>query len=56
MSDPATDTRTNSNGLWRWLLGGLSAGGILLGLLIAAYAIGYHHGQNHPCEAAPEST
>ena len=48
MSDPATDTHTSSDGLWRWLLGGLSAGGIILGLLIAAYAIGYHRGQHHP--------
>jgi mono/diheme cytochrome c family protein len=52
MSDPATATHTSSDGLSRWLLGGLAAGGIILGLLIAAYAIGYHRGQHHPREAA----
>jgi mono/diheme cytochrome c family protein len=35
---------TSSEG--RWLLGGLAAGGIILGLLIAAYAIGYHRGEH----------
>jgi mono/diheme cytochrome c family protein len=53
MSDPAQATHTSSDGLWRWLLGGLAAGGVILGLLIAAYAIGYHRGQHHPREAAP---
>jgi mono/diheme cytochrome c family protein len=48
MSDDATATHTSSDGLWRWLLGGLAAGGIILGLLVAAYAIGYHRGQHHP--------
>ena len=33
------------DGLWRWLLGGLAGGGAVLGLLIGAYAIGYHRGQ-----------
>jgi mono/diheme cytochrome c family protein len=41
-----------SDGLWRWLLGGLAAGGVILGLLIAAYAIGYHRGQHQPRVAA----
>jgi mono/diheme cytochrome c family protein len=40
------DTNTTADGLWRWLLGGLAAGGIILGLLIAAYAIGYHRGEH----------
>ena len=35
------------DGLWRWLLGGLTAGGLILGLLIAAYAVGYHRGEHH---------
>ena len=52
MSDPATGTHPSSDGLWRWLLGGLAAGGVILGLLIAAYAIGYHRGQHHPSSAA----
>jgi mono/diheme cytochrome c family protein len=51
MNDDATDTHTSSDGLWRWLLGGLAAGGVILGLLIAAYAIGYHRGQLHPNSA-----
>jgi mono/diheme cytochrome c family protein len=55
MNDPATATHTRSDGLWRWLFGGLAAGGIILGLLIAAYAIGYHRGQHHP-RAATSST
>jgi mono/diheme cytochrome c family protein len=43
-----TQNGTNSTaaGLWRWLLGGLTAGGIILGLLIGAYAIGYHRGEH----------
>jgi mono/diheme cytochrome c family protein len=43
-----------SDGLW--LLGGLAAGGILLGLLIAAYAVGYHRGQHHAAQAAAPTT
>jgi len=37
----------NPDGLWRWLLGGLVGGAAILGLLIAAYAIGYHRAQHH---------
>jgi len=48
MSDqPAAAGHEHSDGLWRWLLGGLAGGGVILGLLIAAYAIGYHRGQHH---------
>ena len=36
-----------SDGLWRWLLGGLAGGVAILGLLVAAYGIGYHRGQDH---------
>ena len=43
--------------IWRWLLGGLVGGGIILGLLIAAYAVGYHRGQDQPgTRAAPVAT
>jgi cytochrome c2 len=35
------------DGLWRWLLGGLAGGFVVLGLLVAAYAVGYHEGQDH---------
>lgn len=44
-----------SDELWRWLLGGLIAGGAILGLLVAAYAIGYHRGRHHAA-AAPTTT
>ena len=37
----------NPDGLWRWLVGGLVGGAVVLGLLIAAYAIGYHRGEHH---------
>ncbi|HZR93760.1 MAG TPA: cytochrome c [Gaiellaceae bacterium] len=48
MSDqPAAAGHEHSDGLWRWLLGGLAGGGVILGLLIAAYAIGYHRGHHH---------
>lgn len=57
MTEPATPPHGSSDGLWRWLLGGLAAGGIILGLLIAAYAIGYHRGQHHSrTTAAPAPT
>jgi len=39
--------QSGGDGLLRWLLGGLTVGGIVLGLLIAAYAIGYHRGKDH---------
>lgn len=52
MNDDTTDPHTSSDGLWRWLLGGLAAGGVILGLLIAAFAIGYHRGQHHTNSAA----
>jgi mono/diheme cytochrome c family protein len=52
MNDDAPATHTSSDGLWRWLLGGLAAGGVILGLLVAAYAIGYHRGQHPPNSAA----
>lgn len=41
------------DGLWRWLVGGLVGGGIVLGLLVATYAIGYDRGQRHPHTAVP---
>ena len=69
MNEHADDTQKSTDGLWRWLLGGLAAGGIILGLLVAAYAIGYHRGQHHlptaasappaastPTTAAPSTT
>jgi cytochrome c2 len=59
VSDETTTANdTHSDGLWRWLVGGLAVGGIALGLLIAAYAIGYHRGQDHAGRTAqaPVST
>lgn len=50
MAGPAT-----SDGLLRWLLGGLAAGGILFGLLVAAHEIGYGRGQSAKV-AAPATT
>src|SRR5581483_8690965 len=47
MTEPTATPHASSDGLWRWLVGGLVAGGVILGLLIAAYAVGYHHGQHH---------
>ena len=43
-----TSSDSHGDGLGRWLLGGLAGGAILLGLLVAAYAIGYRSGQVHP--------
>jgi cytochrome c2 len=42
-----------SDGLWRWLVGGLLGGAAILGLLVAAYAVGYHRGKDHRASAAP---
>lgn len=59
MSDAPATPHGGSDGLGRWLLGGLAVGGIILGLLIAAYAIGYHRGQHHAAKASsapPAST
>lgn len=53
MNEHVTTTRPGTDGLWRWLLGGLLGGAVVLGLLIAAYAIGYHRGQHHPHTTAP---
>jgi mono/diheme cytochrome c family protein len=41
-------THVPADGLWRWLVGGLVGGGIILGLLVATYAIGYDRGRHHP--------
>lgn len=36
----------SGDGLGRWLVGGLVTGAIMLGLLVAAYEIGYNRGQD----------
>lgn len=50
------DDSDSVDGLWGWLLGGLAAGGVILGLLIAAYAIGYHRGEHSGGPQASAST
>ena len=42
-----------TDGLWRWLVGGLVTGGVVLGLMVAAYAVGYNRGED---AAAPAAT
>ena len=54
--DQEATPHTTPDGLWRWLLGGLAGGGIILGLLVAAYAIGYHRGQHHAAPAPVATT
>jgi mono/diheme cytochrome c family protein len=44
------------DGLWRWLVGGLAGGGALLGLLIGAYAIGHHRGQDNATRTRATAT
>lgn len=56
MTDPTDTPHTGSDGLWRWLVGGLVGGCVVLGLLVAAYAIGYHHGEHQSRTAAPPPT
>ena len=59
-----TGSDSHGDGLGRWLVGGLAGGAIILGLLVAAYAIGYHSGQVHsraatsasPATVAPTTT
>jgi mono/diheme cytochrome c family protein len=54
MTDASTDTsRAGSDGLWHWLVGGLLGGAAILGLLVAAYAVGYHRGKHSRPSAAP---
>ena len=51
MTDEPAAASHGPDGLWRWLLGGLAGGALILGLLIAAYAIGYHRGQHRATAA-----
>ena len=54
--------RSGGEGLFGWLVGGIAAGAVVLGLLVAAYAIGYDHGRTKakgpsaPVETAPATT
>jgi mono/diheme cytochrome c family protein len=47
MIEHGKEANESSDGLWRWLLGGLAAGVVVLGLAIGAYAIGYRRGEHH---------
>jgi len=47
MTDGPSPAAQGPDGLWRWLLGGLAGGAAVLGLLIGAYAIGFHRGERH---------
>jgi cytochrome c2 len=54
--EPAAAAHDHTDGLWRWLLGGLVGGAAILGLLIGAYAVGYHRGQRHTAGSAAATT
>jgi len=53
MTDEPSPAAQGPDGLWRWLLGGLAGGAAVLGLLIAAYAVGYHRGERHTISSTP---
>jgi mono/diheme cytochrome c family protein len=42
----------SGDGLGRWLLGGLVVGAVVLGLMIAAYEVGYDRGKAHGTRSA----
>jgi mono/diheme cytochrome c family protein len=48
-------TPGHGEGLGRWLLGGLLGGAVILGLLVGAYTVGTHRGDDSPA-AAPAQT
>ena len=56
MTNEPSAPHGTSDELWRWLLGGLAGGAVVLGLLIAAYAIGYHRGQHRTTAATVATT
>jgi cytochrome c2 len=68
MTDEHEETTpgSGSDGLWRWLVGGLLGGLVILGLLVGAYTIGNNRGQDEaratttaptePAATAPPST
>jgi cytochrome c oxidase subunit 2 len=45
-----------ADGLWRWLVGGLVGGAVVLGLLVAAYAIGHSRGEDAARATSPATT
>jgi cytochrome c oxidase subunit 2 len=57
MSEPQpAPAHAGSDRLLPWLVGGLIGGAIVLGLLIAAYQIGYNRGQDHANASAAKPT
>lgn len=42
----------SGNGLMRWLVGGLLLGVVVLGLVVAAYAVGYDRGKDEGASSA----
>lgn len=46
----------STDGLLRWLVGGLVVGAIVLGLLVGAYEIGRHRGGSEKAGTAPRAT
>jgi cytochrome c oxidase subunit 2 len=56
LTEQHTDGAHGGDGLWRWLLGGLAGGGVVLGLLVGAYAIGYNRGQDSTAAPAASTT
>ena len=53
MTDEPSPAAQGPDGLWRWLIGGLAGGAAVLGLLIAAYAVGYHRGERRTISSTP---
>jgi cytochrome c2 len=52
----APQAHSGSDRLLPWLVGGLIGGAVVLGLLVAAYEIGYHRGQHHTAAVATTPT
>ena len=52
MADDASHAAHANESLARWLVTGLVVGCVVLGLLIGAYALGYHRGRRHEAKAA----
>ena len=58
MTDEREDKPSDggSDGLWRWLVGGLAGGVVVLGLLVAAYTIGHNRGQDEARSTSAPTT
>jgi len=58
MTDEHEETTPDggSDGLWRWLVGGLLGGAVVLALLVAAYEIGHNRGEDAARATSPATT